>query len=346
MSKKPQATIKDIADYLGVSHTTVSRALNGKPSISRETKEKVEKAAGKLGYIRNVAAQTMRGSRSTVIGLIVPDIENVFYASVAKTIAQECNNESLQLLLMISEDDPEREYEHIRILREYLAAGVIITPSGSMLPESVKLLKDLHVVQMLRVNERLKNISITFDDKKALKLATRHLLDQGHTRIAYIGGLRSLSTGEARYRGFCSAIRERGISLKNTVRYCGQPREEFARRSISKLAGQTGITGVVFGGTRLTESGIEALMEHQLSIPDDISVVGYGDPPWFRFLAGGITTISLPAKEFALHTTRRLFDLIRKNSKSVKTGAAVSEDILEPVIVSRHSTRPLSRPSS
>ena len=196
MGKKPQTTIKDIADYLGVSHTTVSRALNDKPSISDETKKKVRDATRKLGYIQNVAAKTMRGSRSSVIGLIVPDIENVFYAGVAKTIAQECNNESLQLLLMISEDDPEREYEHIKILREHLAAGVIITPSEAMLPESLRLLKNLPVVQMLRVNENLGNTRITFDDKKALKLATGHLLELGHSRIAYIGGHRSLSTGE------------------------------------------------------------------------------------------------------------------------------------------------------
>ncbi|MEX2525274.1 MAG: LacI family DNA-binding transcriptional regulator [Gammaproteobacteria bacterium] len=342
MNKKPQTTIKDIADYLGISHTTVSRALNDKPTINEKTKTRVRQACRKLGYIQNVAAKTMRGSQSSVIGLIVPDIENVFYAGVAKSIAQACNNESFQLLLMISEDDPEREYEHIKILREYLAAGVIIIPSESILPESIKLLKKLTVVQMLRVNDRIGNIRVTFNDKKALALATRHLLDLGHTRIAYIGGLRSLSTGEARYQGFCSAIKNKGISLKNTIRYCGQPREEFARKSIANLVNHSSsVTAVVFGGTRLTESGIEALMEHGLSIPDDISVIGYGDPPWFRFLAGGITTIRLPVREFADHTASRLFDLIRKGSKPSKTDQPVKSDMFEPAIIIRSSSRNL-----
>ena len=157
-------TIKEIAARLGVSHSTVSRALNNHLYTSRKTKESVHAMAKELGYIANTAARVMRHARSSMVGLIIPDVENDFCAAVAKVTVEQCAQENLQLVLAVTEDDADLEYRHVRSLREALAAGVVITPSASCQRTTLDLLRGMVNVQLLRAHPSLESDFVGLDE--------------------------------------------------------------------------------------------------------------------------------------------------------------------------------------
>src|ERR1700730_12894095 len=128
-------TILDIAKCLDISHTTVSRAIAGHEHISEETKRRVKQAVRQMGYVPNASARTMRGQRSSVIGLIIPDVQNDFYATVAKIVADNLAAHAMQLMLSVTEDDPDRELRELRALTEARPSGVIIVPTVAPHPQ-------------------------------------------------------------------------------------------------------------------------------------------------------------------------------------------------------------------
>src|ERR1700689_4511908 len=143
-------TIKDIAARLGVANSTVGRALSNHPHISDEMKEKVRAVARELGYVSHSGAQMMRGRPSTLIGLIIPDIENDFYATMAKSLAEQCTLDGCQLVLSVTEDDAAIEAQHVRALVRARAAAAVIVPAQATKAETVAMLKMLPVVQLIR----------------------------------------------------------------------------------------------------------------------------------------------------------------------------------------------------
>ena len=166
-------TIKDIAQKVGVSSSTVARALNDSPHISEPTKLKVREAARELGYVVHSAARLMRGETSTVIGLTVPDIENEFYATLARAVAEVCRESGFQLVLSITEDEPAIEYQHLHALVGAQAAGVVIVPTATPSSASLTLLERLPSVQLIRHLPALDSDWFAIDDERGIRAATR-----------------------------------------------------------------------------------------------------------------------------------------------------------------------------
>ncbi len=306
-----RVTIKDIAERLGISHATVSRALADHPHTSEATKARVQAVAAELGYIPHSAARVMRGVPSSLVGLIIPDIQNDFYATVAKALAESCNEAGFQLVLAITEDDPVTEVQHVRELAEARAAGVVIVPSRGIRRETAALLKALPVVQLIRRSPALATDWLGIDDGAGIAAAARHLLDLGHRRIAYVGGHKELSTGAARATGFRTALGER--SKATPVIEVGPPRAAFGREAMVHILGtKRRPTAVVSGGARTTIGILEAIEAEGLSVPADLSLVGFGDPPWFRWWRSGITTLGLPVRDIAFAAGALLVRRIRE----------------------------------
>ena len=210
------------ARALNISHTTVSRALADSPKISVETKLRVRHAVEELGYVPSASAGMMRGARSSLIGLVVPDPQNDFYATVAKTVADALAARSMQLLLSVTDDDSERELRELRGLLETRPAGISIVPTAKPRPETVSLLKHVETVQLVRKQESLGANSVLIKDREGTFAATQHLITYGHKRIAFIGGDASLSTGRDRLAGFETALKEHGLVAAATA--LGTPR--------------------------------------------------------------------------------------------------------------------------
>jgi LacI family transcriptional regulator len=343
--KRPAATIKEIASQLGVSHSTVSRALNDHRHTSEATKERVRTAARAMGYIPHGPARAMRGARTSLVGLIIPDIQNYFYATVARVIAQTCAARSLQLVLAVSEDDAALEYRHAMALREAHAGGIIVVPTAAMERRTSVLLNASPTVQLVRTSPQLRGQSVAIDDRFGTRAATQHLLEQGHRRLAFVGGPAGLSTGRSRLAGFAEAVAAAGLSIEDMAVELGPPRGDFAHAATARILDRANrATGLVLGGAELDVGALAAIREAHLRVPQDLSFVGYGDPEWFRLWAPPITTVDLPVEEVASTTAALLIQMMHLSDVPPSTESAAVRIVVEPRLIVRETTRALHYP--
>ena len=336
-------TIRDLARALELSHTTVSRALADHPAIKSQTKARVRELARELGYVPNGSAQTMRGQHAPTLGLIVPDIQNDFYASIAKIVADAAGARGFQLALSITEDDPEREMNDLRALIAARAAGIVITPSPAPRPQTLAWLRQVNAAQLVRQHGGMPHDAVVIDDFMGVGAATRHLVHYGHRRIAYIGTDAALSCGEERLAGFRSVMIEHGLDAGRVA--LGHPRPAFAHHAVHTLmAGAEPPTALVMGSSSLTIGALQALRSLRLGIPGDVSIVGYGDPVWYDLLECGLTTVRLPVQEMGHCVTSLLLSRLGPGPGGVDAAPAAparQASRFPPSLVLRGSTRPL-----
>lgn len=336
--RRAMVTIKDIARMVGVSSSTVARALNDSPHISEATKVKVRAAARKLGYVVHSAARLMRGEASTVIGLTVPDVENEFYATLARAVAEVCRESGFQLVLSITEDDASIEYEHLHALVGAQAAGAVIVPTAAPSAASLALLERLPSAQLIRHLPALDSDWFAIDDERGIRDATRHLVELGHDRIAYIGAASTLSTGEDRVKGYRSALAEAHIGFRPDLIALGPPRASFARDAFDKIYEAHSPTAVVSGGSQITVGILQAIAEHDLSIPEQLSFVAYNDSALYESWRPGLTAIALPVREIALAGSAALIRRIRESARLAESAADTQHALYLPRLKIRQST--------
>lgn len=291
-------TIKDIAERLKLSVSTVGRALTDHPRISRETKERVRVVAEELGYVANAAARVMRGGSSHLVGLLVPDIQSTFYAMVAQMLSKCFERDGYHLALSLTDDDPAIELHEVRELLSARVAGMVIIPTATPHRETRTLLRMVPHVQLLR---RVPSLGDWFgmDDERAMLDATNHLLALGHKRIGYIGD-DIFPTGRARYEGFCRAHLEAKRKVDQSLVELGTADAKFGADAVTRLvARRSPPTAIVTSSVLVTLGAAEQLMELKVDVPGQISIVGYGDGPWQKWWGPGLTTLRLPTEELA-----------------------------------------------
>jgi len=300
-------TIKDIAVALGMSHSTVSRALSDHVHTSAQTKALVRETARQLGYVPNDSARVMRGESGTLIGLVIPDIQNDFYSRIAKLLTDRFSLAGFRLMLVNTEDDPRTEEEEILALAGARPAGFIVTATAKPTARSAELLQGIPTVQLVRHAKTLPGSLVAMHDQLGVHDATAHLLELGHRRIAYVGGARDITPGRTRWKGFAQAYKDLNIPLGDEFVALGPPRPEFGYAGMSQLLKQRQKpSAVMFGSSELTIGGLKAIREAGLSIPDDLSVVGYGNPVWMELLTPALTAVDLPVKDLADAATTSL----------------------------------------
>ncbi len=332
----PMVTIKDIAARLQVSPSTVGRALADDPRISSAMKQKVLEVASELGYVANRAARMMRGVSSNLVGLVVPDIRNSFYSTIAHALSKCLEQEGYQLTLSETDDDRLVELRHIRELTSVNVAGIIIVPSAKPHPDSVRLLDMTSHIQLLRKHAALGEQWFGIDDVQAIYQATKHLVDLGHRHIAYIGSSAELPTGAARVKGFHDALAAGGAACRGAEELGAPGSTNFARDALRRLlALPVPPTALVTGSVQHTFAVLEELLASGVRVPEQLSVVGFGDELAFRWWGPGLTTVRLPVSELA--TACGLWFVHQMKQKSVS--AAPYSSVSPPALVVRGSTR-------
>lgn len=312
-------TIKDIARKLGLAHTTVSRALNDHPRISAATKDKVRKCAQELGYIANLGARSMRRGTAKIVGLIVPDIQNEFYGAAARTMAQQCAASGYHLILGISEDDPEREEQHVRTLRESLGAGVLISPSPNPTETTITLLDTVPTVQILRFDKSLGTHVVRAEDRQSIIDCTQHLIAAGHRQIGYIGPPVQVSTGRQRYDGYRHAMKTANLEIDRNMTAFDSPRPECGEAAFRRFYAESSApTAIVVASSRLVLGVIRAAKQLDIDIPDSLSLVVYGDTEWFSICSPPVSAAALPIQDMSNTATKMLFDMIAPGTSATK----------------------------
>jgi DNA-binding LacI/PurR family transcriptional regulator len=342
--KRPAAvanvTIKDVAERLGISHSTVSRALNDHPYTNAETKRRVNETAAALGYVANAGARTLRSAASTLIGLILPDVQNEIFSVATKVLANRCANAGYQLVLSVTEDDPSVELKHVEAFRQARAMGIIITPSPEPLEKTLALLSSTVVVQFSRRHRQINAPSVAAHGERGISAAVTHLAQLGHRRIAYLGMPADRSTGAERLLGYTRAMKLCGLAVDPGLIQLGPTRIEFARATVTSLLHlKQAPTAIVLGTADLTQGGIEALRAGEVAVPAAVSVVGFGDPSWFKLWGPGISTIGVPLVELAEAAVSLLLRQIGPHGET-SGSQSQTQIVLDPFLILRGTTAP------
>lgn len=332
-------TIKELADILGLAHSTVSRALNNNPVINIKTRQVIQEKAAQLGYIPNYAARLLKNRTSNIVGLIIPDINNHFYTTVAKTIADATAEHSLHLILSTTEDNPEREAAALYNLLEVRAKGVIIVPSQNPSAQTRDYLNKINHIQLNRYINSINSPRVTINDKKGIDLATSHLLNLGHRHIAYIGALSSLSSGSRRLEGFIEAFRRKKITVDKQLVKQGPPRPKFAQQAFQELFSlSTPPSALILGSADIALPILAMAKQLSITIPEQLSLVAYGDLGWYNIWQQGITTLALPEQKMADRCVQLLLQQIDHTSQTDEPGSDLRHSHFEPKLIIRGST--------
>lgn len=206
------ATMRDVAARAGVSAKTVSRVFNDDPHVLPETRERVRAVMRELGYVPNALATTFRAGRASVIGVAVPDIVDPFYAAIARAVDVVARRVGMSTLVTSVGDDAESEREIVESLLRRKLSGLILVPVAADQAYLERWAADTSIVCVDRIPRGVECDILTADDVGGAVLATRHLLERGHRRVAYLGDVADRSTERARLAGWRAARAEVGIA--------------------------------------------------------------------------------------------------------------------------------------
>ncbi len=213
-----RTTIVDVARLAGVSKSTVSLVLSGSSLVARSTRDRVSEAMAELGYIYHRGAATLRGAKSGVIGMVINDLSNPFFVELAIGIEEACQSGAFIPFLANSVENPVRQLQVVRSMREHGAAGLVLSPAmGTSVAELRALVAGMPVVQVMRRLPGLKASLVSPENKEGARRATAHLVALGHSRIAFVGGLASLVVRDERLSGYRLALEEANIPFDETL---------------------------------------------------------------------------------------------------------------------------------
>ncbi|QHZ54816.1 LacI family transcriptional regulator [Brevibacillus sp. NSP2.1] len=334
-------TIYDVAKEAGVSTATVSKVINNTGKIGDKTKEKVLRVMEQLNYQPKTVASAPRGKLSHSIGLLIPDLANPFFAEFARSI-EDCGRELGYSILICSTDfQKANELKHSAFLIDKKVDGIIII-SGSQDESFIKELLDKQIPTVI-VNKELTTPlpidSVSVDDFIGGYEATKHLLELGHRRICTIQ-LGELLLGKERLRGYKHALEEFEVKYEKTLTFFSSPNatiEESKQISLEILSAPQRPTAIFAGNDILALGVIHAAMELGLSIPDDLSVIGFDNTVLSAMSNPPLTTMAQSIQDMGRLSINLLLEEIKgmqRNKQKIQ---------LRPELVVRRSTRELVR---
>ncbi|MEO3384720.1 LacI family DNA-binding transcriptional regulator [Mesorhizobium sp. CAU 1741] len=327
--------LSTIAEALGVSTATVSLALRDSPLVADTTRDRIKEHARTIGYIYNRRAASLRTSRSGIVGVVVHDIMNPFFAEILRSIESELDRSRQTFLLSNHYDQLEKQRTFIDTLLQLGADGVIMSPAIGTPCEDIALAEGngLPAVLIARSVEGADVPVFRGDDAYGIGLATNHLISLGHSRIAMIGGTDQTSTGRDRYRGYVMAMEHAGLEVVDGLRLPG-PRTKQAgfEAAQSFLAMKEKPTAAVCWNDLVAIGLMNGIFRAGLTPGVDISVTGYDDLEEAAIATPALTTVWNGQREVGRRAARALLD--RLNGIDVHGG----QELIKPELHVRQST--------
>lgn len=316
------ATLKDIAQALGLSLATVSKALADSPEISPETKEKVWAMAQALHYHPNLVARGLRSRRSRTIGVIVDNVSSEFGSLVVAGIQDELLRCGYQMLLISAEKRPEQEKAGLAMLLERAVDGLILADTWHHSVETLPSEVAERNVPVVFVNRRVSIVGVDFvgpDDYYGAYLATEHLIGHGHRRIAHIAGPSGWQATDDRIRGYQCALKDYGLVYDPGLVIHGDWDLPSGYAAAKQLLSRDEPPTAIFVGNDVMAAGVlDAARECGLSLPHDLAIVGYDDREIACFLRPALTTVELPMYDMGLTAAMLLIDrIVRSRAEPV-----------------------------
>lgn len=331
------STISDVAKLAGVSAMTVSRVINNSGYISQEARERVERAIAELGYVPNALARYLRFKQTKTIALILTDITNPFFTTLARGVEDVARGQGFSVVLCNTDESEAEEIEYLNLLLQKQIDGVLLVPaSGSS--ASLGLLQ-ARAVPVVVLDRRVVGGSVDNvrgDSEQGAYLLVQHLLELGHTRIAVLSGPINVSTAADRVAGYSRAMRAAGFDADHDLIYFG----EFSLDSGYRLGQQILMLDprptAIFAANNLIAFGASrAIRAAGLRIPDDLSLVTIDDLPVSMLIDPFLTAAAQPAYEIGRRATELLLDRLANE------GPAAPQELVLPIeLIIRRSSGP------
>jgi LacI family transcriptional regulator len=330
--------IKEVARQAGVSVGTVSNVINRPHMVAEETRLRVQAAISELGYVRSESARQLRAGQSRIIALLVLDMGNPFFVDVAAGAERVARASQLGVMLCNSAQSASEEADYLSLFAEQRVRGVLVTPadmSGRNLSEFRR--HGIPFVFVDRVLPSAEGCSVSVDDVLGGTMAVRHLLQQGHTSIAYVSGPMSLQQCQDRMEGALAALAEAG--LDDTALHhvqAGLLDVPSGREAGSRLLAMDPRPSAVFCANDLLALGVlQALFAAGVRVPDDMALIGYDDIEFAAAAAVPLTSVRQPAVRMG----RQAAELLLEETGEGADRHQHQRIVFEPELVVRESSR-------
>ncbi|WP_428775835.1 LacI family DNA-binding transcriptional regulator [Vibrio sp.] len=331
------ATIKDVSEYAGVSQATVSRVINGSCPVNADKKLKVEQAIKALGYRPNSIAQALASSRTGSIGIIVPELGGPFYSGILHSIEEHLRRYGYHVVVTAGSNSEQGQRESVEFLlgrnvdamilhTQYLSDDYLISLSE----------QGVAVVLVNRFIPEMAQNCIEIDNELGGKLATDYLISRGHTQIACITGPLDKSDARGRLLGYRNALEAAGIEYDEALVSEAGFTEVSGVNAMQKLLKRhRDFTAVFACNDHMAFGAFEVLREQGKSIPEQVSLVGFDNILFARYLTPGLTTINFPIEQMSIEAVRLAVQILNQQQRDVNFK-------LSPTLVERNSVTDVS----
>jgi LacI family transcriptional regulator len=332
-------TIYDIAKKLDITAATVSRALNNNPKISPATRELVLETATKMNYKQNKLAQALRSGKSNNVGVIVPRIDSNFFASIIRGIEEELHPEGYQVIICQTHEDEKREIENINTLINAQVDGILMSISD-VTKENESVIKRVISKRVpLIFFDRKLNLegvsSVTINDFEGGYIATKHLIEEGCTKIAHFAGDQSLEIYQKRFEGYKQALKDNDIPIREEYILRTKSNVEAGVQAAKTLLKLDTPPDAIFSSSDFAGLGaIQEVKEQGHNIPKDFCVVGFGNEPFTKFMELSISSVDQSPMEMGKMAAKVFLEQINTTDQS----KVAKKVVLAPELLTRKSS--------
>ncbi len=336
-----KASIQDIADRLGVSKALVSFVLNGKGKekrISEQMIRKVFDVAKELNYRPNQVAKWFRTGKTQTIGLIIADISNPFFGKLGREIEREASRKDYKIIFCSSDENTEKFEEQLEMLVKSQVDGFIIAPPQGSNAQIEALTKaKIPYVLIDRYFPEIDSNYVIINNYTASYNATKHLLDKGYRNIGFITVNDELITMHGRTRGYLQAMRNTGIEPPGDYIYklpFSHEKEDVCNAVKRLVSMEDHLEGILFSSSKIGLMGLEVISELGLNVPDDLAVVSFDDPDFFKVCFSPVTAIAQPLEEMG----RKAVQILIREIESGKISTPSKKIMLGTNFIVRRSS--------
>jgi len=333
---------KDVALRAKVSVATVSRVMNQSGYVSEETKELVLKTFNELANEDSIFSQSISNRKTNIIGVVIPDIANPFFAEVIKGISVVADKHNVSLLVCNTEEQIEKELKYLELFKTNTILGLLITPKTDQVQYNSQYLYQLEVLGVpIVLIDRGINLShfnsVFVNNVTGSYDAVNALISEGHEKIAIISGPMSSKPGRERFYGYENAMRVNNMEINDEYVFFGDFKLESGYEITKNILELNDRPTAIFASNNMMALGsVKALIENGIKIPDDMAFIGFDDVDMFEIMNLNISTVSRPTVKMGEVAAEMLFDLI--GDKQVKH-TSIKEILLETRLVLRGSEK-------